>query len=44
MFFVSELRVLCSTVTECTLSKLADDTELGGVADTWGGCAAMQRA
>ena len=28
---------------ECTVSKLADDTKLGGVADTLGGCAATQR-
>ncbi|GAB0206942.1 mitochondrial enolase superfamily member 1 [Grus japonensis] len=29
--------------TECTLSKFGDDTELGGVADTPEGCAAIQQ-
>ena len=29
--------------TECTLSKLADDTKLGDVAESTEGCAAIQR-
>jgi len=31
------------TKEQCTLSKFVDDTKHGGVADTWEGCAAIQR-
>lgn len=36
-------RVVVDNGAECALSKFADDTELGGLADMPEGCAAIQR-
>jgi len=38
-FFISDL----DEELECTLSRFADDTKLGGVVDTLAGCAAIHR-
>jgi len=38
-FFINDL----DEELECTLSKFADDTELGGLVDTLAGCAAIQQ-